>query len=492
VIPAIRGAAVLAAAALYLAGLAAVGLWASRRTRTGQDFFAAGRRIGPVTLALAAMAATLSGFTFIGGPGLLYARGFGALFIFLPVSLSAALSAWVLGVRLRLLGEARGLVTIPEAIGARYRSPAARRLAALSLLVAVVGYLATNFLALGLVTDALFGTGRVGGIWVGALVVLAYSIGGGILAGVYADVFQGSIMALASFLVFRLAMEVGGGLPDISRLLLEREPAFLAPWGTSSPLAGLSLFFVFGLGVLGQPHVLHKFYMVRDPLRLRWYPLAMTTAMVVTLLLLFGVGLAVKTEVLRGNLPPLASPDDATPAFLLRYASPALAGVLFAGVMAAIMSTVNAFLNIGAAALVRDLRAGGTAEPRHELRRGRVATLAIGVAAALAAQSAGTLVALLGIFGWGLFAATLVPSLGLGLTWTGGTRAGALASMATGLAITLAGELLGFLGLVTLPEGVTVSGLALATSLLVYLGVSGVGRRGRAPPDPDVGAIIGL
>lgn len=489
--PAIRSAAVLGAAAVYLAGLAVIGLWASRRTRTGQDFFVAGRRIGPVTLGLASMAATLSGFTFIGGPGLLYARGFGALFIFLPVSISAALSAWVLGARLRLLGEARGLVTIPEAIGARYRSKGAQQLAALSILVAVVGYLATNFLALGLVTDALFGTGRIAGIWIGAFVVLAYSIGGGILAGVYADVFQGSIMALASFLVFRLAMDVGGGLSGISRLLLEREPAFLAPWGSMSPLAGLSLFFVFGLGVLGQPHVLHKFYMVRDPRRLRWYPLAMTTAMVVTLLLLFGVGLAVKTEVLRGNLPPLANPDDATPAFLLRYASPVLAGVLFAGVVAAIMSTVNAFLSIGAAALVRDLRAS-RAGPEHELRRGRIATMAIGVVAALAAQSAGTLVALLGVFGWGLFAATLVPSLGLGLTWAGGTRLGALASMATGLGITLAGELLGFLKLVALPDGVAVSGVALAASLLVYLAVSVASRRGSAPPDPDVGAIIEL
>jgi hypothetical protein len=33
---------------------------------------------------------------------------------------------------------------------------------------------------------------------------------------------------------------------------------------------------VFGLGSLGQPHVIHKFYMLRDPRRLKWYPLLMT------------------------------------------------------------------------------------------------------------------------------------------------------------------------------------------------------------------------
>lgn len=477
-------------ALLYLLGLVVIGAWASRRTRTGQDFFAAGRSIGPITLALAAMAATLSGFTFIGGPGLLYSRGFGALMIFLPVSITATLSAGIVGTRLQLLGEARGLVTIPEAIGARYRSQAAQGLAAVSILIAVIGYLATNLLALGLVTDALFGTGRGTGIWIGAVAVLAYSIGGGILAGVYADVFQGIIMAGASVLVFVLALSTGGGLGEISRTILAADPGFLRPWGTMSPFAALSLFFVFSLGVLGQPHVLHKFYMVKDPMRIRWFPLANTLAMVVTLLLLFGVGLAMKALVVRGELPALINPDDATPTFLLRFASPALSGVLFAGVVAAIMSTVNSFLNIGAAAMVRDLPGAFGKVTRNELRSGRIATLVIGVAAGLAAQSTGTLVALLGIFGWGLFAACLVPSLALGLTWAGGTRYGALASMGCGLFVTLLGELLGYFKVYTVPGGVTVAGIALSLSLLVYLIVSLATRRGSPPPDRDVQLII--
>jgi chromosomal replication initiator protein len=56
-----------------------------------------------------------------------------------------------------------------------------------------------------------------------------------------------------------------------------------------TPLAALSFFFVFGLGTLGQPHVVHKYYMLRDPRRLRWYPLLMTGALVISLLLYFGL-----------------------------------------------------------------------------------------------------------------------------------------------------------------------------------------------------------
>jgi Na+/proline symporter len=487
-----RQPAVLLTAAAYALITAAIGIWASRRTRSAADFFTAGRRLGPFALGVAAMASTLSGFTFIGGPGLLYSVGLGALLIFLPASLSNCLSAWVLAKRLRLLGEARNLLTIPDAIGVRYHSPAAQGLAAVAMLVAIVGYLATNLLALGLVIDALFATGLGTGIWIGTAAVLAYSVAGGILAGVYTDVFQGVVMAIASGLVFLAALRVGGGLGQMSATILAREPAFLGPWGTLAPLAGLSFFFVFGVGVLGQPHVLHKFYMLKDPLRLRWYPLIMTLAMVVTLLLLFGVGLVMKAEVIRGALPPLGRPDDATPVFLLRFVSPWVAGMLFAGVAAAIMSTVNSFLNVGAAAISHDLpravgRRGGNA-----LRTGRLATLAIGLLAASVAQASGTLVAFLGIFGWGLFAATLVPSLAIGLNWKGGTRAGAIASIAVGLGATLVGETLGFLRVYALPHGVTVSGLALVLALLTYLGVSRLTRASTPELEPDVKLVLEL
>src|ERR1051325_2285614 len=276
-----------------------------RRTRTAKDFYMAGGGIGIWALSIAAMAATLSGFAFIGGPGLLYTLGLGAVFIVLPASLTNTLTAWVLAKRMRILGEVRGLLTVPDAIGARYRSPAAQGLAGVAILVAIIGYMATNFLARGLVVDAIFGTGLGAGIWIGTGVVLAYSAAGGMLAGVYTDVFQGGVMALASVLVFRYALASGGGLGGISRTILASDPGFLSPWGKLSPLAALSFFFVFGVGVLGQPHVVHKFYMIKDPLRLKWYPALMTAALMVTLLLYFGVGVAVKARGAAGALAQL-------------------------------------------------------------------------------------------------------------------------------------------------------------------------------------------
>lgn len=467
---------IIGVALAYFAVVAAIGVWAARRTRSASDFFVAGQGIGLWTMAIAAMAATLSGFAFIGGPGLLYTLGLGAVFIILPIGVTGTLQAWTLAKRLRLLAELRGLITVPDAIAARFKSRLARGLAAVAMLVAIVGYMATNILALGVVIDSIFGTGLVAGLWIGMTITLAYSVSGGILAGVYTDLFQGALMAGASILVFLYTIKVGGGEVGTARTILSADAPFLAPWGTITPLAALSFFFVFGIGSLGQPHVVHKFYMLRDPRKLKWYPLIMSVTIVITQLLFVGVGLAVKALEVRGEIAPLARADDATPTFLLTFTPLLLSALVFSGVAAAIMSTMNSFMSVGAAALTHDLPLALGRRVTNELFWGRVSTVAIAVVATVVAGMSGTLVAFLGIFGWGLFASTLVPALAIGLNWTGATRAGAVASIATGLVVTLVFETLAYRKVFTFPAGVTATALALVSSLLVFFVVSWLTR----------------
>jgi Na+/proline symporter len=360
-----------------------------------------------------------------------------------------------------------------------------------AILVAIVGYMATNALAMGYVLDAIFGVGITWGIWIGIGITLAYSVAGGILAGIYNDVFQGTLMALASALVFLFVLSVNGGMGGVSRAIMPADPAFLGPWGKMTPLAALSFFFVFGMGSLGQPQGVHKYYMLRDPRQLKWYPLLKTLGLVLVLLLYFGVGVGVKALVAGGRMAPLATPDSATPSFLLGFTPRVLAALVFAGVAAATMSAVNSFINIGAAAVTHDLPIAFGRAVANELRWGRVATLVIAVLAALVAQFSGSMVAFLGVFGWGLFGSTLVPALAFGLNWEGATKAGAIASIATGLAVTLLFETLAFFKVYAFPTGVTVSGLSLVLSILVFFAVSWMTRRTAAASlDPDVRLVM--
>ena len=56
----------------YLAVCIGVGIWALRRTKSPRDFFMAGRDLGILVTGLAVFSSTMSGFGFVGGPGLVY------------------------------------------------------------------------------------------------------------------------------------------------------------------------------------------------------------------------------------------------------------------------------------------------------------------------------------------------------------------------------------------------------------------------------------
>jgi Na+/proline symporter len=231
--------------------------------------------------------------------------------------------------------------------------------------------------------------------------------------------------------------------------------------------------------------------MLRDPKQLKWYPLLKTVGQIVVLLLFFGVGVGVKALVSAGQMAPLAKPDEATPSFLLHFTPALLAALVFAGAASATMGAVNSFINIGAAVVTHDLPLALGRPLGNELRWGRIATLVIAVLSALIAQYSGALVAFLGVFGWGLFASTIVPALAVGLNWTGATRAGAITSIATGLVVTLALETLAFFKVYAFPSGVSGTAVALVLSLLAFFGVSWLTRQDApAQLDADVALVM--
>jgi Na+/proline symporter len=170
-----------------------------------------------------------------------------------------------------------------------------------------------------------------------------------------------------------------------------------------------------------------------------------------------------------------------------------LAALVFSGIAAATMSAANSFINIGAAIVTHDLPVAFGRRVKDELLWGRATTILIAVAAAITAQRSGTMVAFLGIFGWGLFASTLVPALAVGLNWQGATREGAIASILTGLVITLALETAAYLKVFRFPAGVTASAVAMVSSFLVFFVVSWLTRRSaQSAIDPDIRLVMEL
>ena len=491
-----RDVVILGCVLVYLVVCIAVGLWAMRRTHSASDFFMAGRSLGVIVTGMAIFSTTLSGFAVVGGPGLVYSMGTSSLWIVITSSMGFVLSSFLLAKRLRMFAELCDTVSLPDAVAARYGSESTRFLTAIAILLGVMGYLATQILAMATVLKSLIEQTAKTEIslttcmLISLLVLVFYCVTGGIIASVYTDVFQGLIMMVGGTLVFFAALSVVDGGPVAAvQVIFADDPEAIGPWGSLGMLGCLSWYFLFVVGGAGQPHIITKNMMVRRIEDARNILPVALLGYVFSALLWISIGLAMRALVLQGAHPELEGADSAAAEFLQFYAHPLLAGVVFAGLFAAIMSTADAFLNIGAAAVVHDIpRALGRRPLERELLWARIATVIIAVAAGLFAlyshyQNA-RLVAILGAFGWGTFAAALVPTVAIGFNWKRATPLAANVAILTSLAFNFSVEVFG----VRIPYGISAGALSLLLSLVLFLGISLASK----PPilDPDVEAVM--
>jgi SSS family transporter len=493
-----RNLIVFVSVAIYMAMCVGVGLWALRRTKSTKDFFMAGRDLGMMVTALAVFSSTLSGFGFVGGPGLVYRMGISSLWMIVCTSIGYCISFYLLGKRIRLIAEVRETVSLPDAVAARYNSEATRFFTAIAIVLGVFGYLGTQILAMATVLKDILANIE----WLPAMeldicmtisiaVLVFYCVTGGIVASVYTDMVQGSVMVVAAIMVFIATIfAVDGGMMGTATTIMQDDPEAISPWGTLGIMGCLSWYFLFALGGAGQPHVITKLMMNKRISDAKYILPVSIIGYSLSALLWISIGLAMRALVLQGVHPELASADDAAPQFLQHYAHPLLAGIVFAGLFAAIMSTADGFLNIGAAAVVHDIpKALGIKSIPNELLWARIATLSIAIVSGIFAfilDSRGDLVALVGAFGWGTFAAAIVPTVAIGFNWKRATATAAVTAIIISLTVNFGIKLFE----IAIPYGIDGGAIALLLSLTVFFAISFASK----PPalDADIEAIMDL
>jgi Na+/proline symporter len=488
---ALRDPIAVGSVAFYMLVCIGVGIWAARRTSSTRDFFMAGRRLGVFVTGAAIFSSQMSGFGFVGGPGLVYSMGMASVWMVITTGVGFAVTDFLLAKRLRLFAGLYNALSLPDLVAVRYGSEPCRFLTALAILLGVMGYLATQILAMAIVLQSLVESsdflpelGLPACAAISTAVLVFYCVTGGVIAGVYTDAFQGVIMAIAGMLVFAVAVSVASAeTGGMGALLVTDDPESVGPWGTYGIIGCLSWYFLFALGGAGQPHTLTKRMMVERPADLRFVPLVAAAGYTLTALLWVGIGLAMRSLVIHGSHPELATADAAAPEFLQHYVHPVLSGLVFAGLFAAIMSTADSFLNLGAAAVVHDIpKALRGRSLDHELLWARVATIGLGVAAAAFALYSHyqneRMIALLGAFGWGTFAAALVPTLAIGLNWTRATPRAVVAAIVAGLGLNFGIEVFD----VAIPYNVAPGALSLLVSTTLFMGISLASKPRPLPP----------
>jgi sodium/proline symporter len=188
----------------------------------------------------------------------------------------------------------------------------------------------------------------------------------------------------------------------------------------------------FGPGYPGQPHILVRFMALKDPKKMRQAAIIGITWSVLSMIGAIAVGL-----VGRAMLGELADKDQVMPSLAMKLMHPGVAGIMIAGAIAAMMSTVDSQLLVAASAVEQDIYIrlfGGKAHGKSAVWIGRITIVALG-AAAIPIAWGGSSVLDKVLDAWGILGASLGPVVTLGLLTKRANRHGAFLGMAAGVSV---------------------------------------------------------
>lgn len=421
---------------IYNALLIAVGIWASRRNASVEDFFLAGRGLGAWVAAISASASSSSAWTLLGVSGAAFTWGLPALWLF-PATVGGFLLNWYwVAPRLKTLAAQQGAVTLSSVLApasfAAQRS-LVLRVAGVIIVFCFVFYVASQFEAAGKAFAAVFGLSKDLSILTGAAIVLAYTLLGGFWAVSVTDTVQGLLMFAAALLLPVMALlAVGGPLELLAGLELRA--------GAGSPLAGMSLAMVIlfvigtlgiGIGYPGQPHVVNRFMALRDARSLQQgRVIAITWAVIVYAgMLLLGLCARVLYSELADSEQVLFHAAE-------KLLPPLLAGIMLAAVLSAIMSTADSQLLVAASAISHDW---GLGEGRSDngLTRSRITVVIVLLAATVLALVWRADIFSRVLFAWAALGSAFGPVLLLRLAGRELRAGSTLAAMLAGFGFTV-------------------------------------------------------
>jgi SSS family solute:Na+ symporter len=413
--------------AITVALMLAVGIAVARKVDgDSANYLVAGRSLGVPLVAVALTTAAVDSNATVGNTDLSSSYGFWAG---ASLALGLAICLTLAGLFLAKPMNRMGLYTLGDFFARRYD----RRVevtASVLMIFAFTILLAGNLVALGFMVEYFTPMSYEVGIVVAVLLILAYTIGGGLYSDAYTAVLQAVITVVATIALFMwVAAEYGMSLPvgmgpfDLGQLTDSSQGAVIN-WATLISL---------GIGDLVAIDFMQRIFAARTPeiAQRSCYIGAAFTA---------GIGIIWSLIALSATDALGLSIDDGPVMYqLLDAQAPTLLAVLsLSGIVAASFSTASgAILATSAVAVrnifgVRRIVADDQTDPLLRwTRMAMVPVVLLGVFFAIRVSQTGILLAL----AFDVMLACLVAPFILGLFWRGSTSIAALVSCGVGLVV---------------------------------------------------------
>jgi len=197
-----------------------------------ENYFLADRKLGTWVLLGTMVATNFSAFTVFGTSGAGYRDGY-AFFPIMGFGTGfMALTFWILGRKIWLVGREHGVVTPPEMIRAVYGSPLLSFIFAVVMIVFTVPYLALQPMAAGYALEEVVGIPYLNGCLLVTGVIVLYTLRGGLRAVAWTDLFQGALMAVLLAISLILVAQYHGGFTIANQKVMATNPElFSRPGG---------------------------------------------------------------------------------------------------------------------------------------------------------------------------------------------------------------------------------------------------------------------
>ncbi|MEH6986601.1 sodium/proline symporter PutP [Cytobacillus firmus] len=424
----------LIAIIVYLVGMLLIGVLAARMTKDLSDYVLGGRGLGPGVAALSAGASDMSGWLMLGLPGAVYLGGMGEIWLPIGLAVGAYLNWQFVAKPLRVYTEvANDSITVPGYFENRFHdtSKILRVVSAIVILIFFTFYTSSSLVGGAILLENSFGMDYTLALWVGAAVILSYTLFGGFLAASWTDFIQGILMFLAMIIIPIVAIQELGGWNETMQKIGSMDTSYLDVY-SGATFVGVASLLAWGLGYFGQPHILVRFMGLRST---NDVPKARLIGMTWMIISLFGALFVGFAGIAYFADSPLANSETVFIMFSQVLFNPWVAGFLLAAILSAIMSTVDSQLLVSSSALAQDFYKSifrRNASQKEEMIVGRIAVLGIAIIAIFLGYNPESKVLELVSYAWAGFGAAFGPVIILSLFWKRMTRNGALAGIIVG------------------------------------------------------------
>ncbi len=453
--------ALIVAFLVYLGLVVAISVASSRRMSSQSEFLLGGQKLPGWVITISERASGESAWLLLGLTGAALTVGLGEIWTVIGCVAGILFLWFFIGGRVREALADTDAITLPELLAQKFGDErnTLRWLASLIIVFFFSFYVAAQMVGAGKILQktgiitgdwpAMFGP-EVWGIVLGAFIVIGYTLLGGFRAVVWTDLLQGTIMIVALVLLpiigwIELKQEHG----DIMAALAAVGPEKASWTGGLSGWPAFSLILgglAWGLGYMGQPHLLVRFMALPDPKevgKLRWLAGTWTVLAYGGAFMIGLVALGLYGGSLFGGDAEKVMPTMATlllPGWM--------AGIIISGAVAAMMSTADSQLLVVTSAFSEDISRRilrRELSPAGQVALSRLVVFLVGGAAfALALASKETVYGMVS-YAWSGLGASFGPVILLMITSKKFNGRGAIATMLAGTLVTIVWKNIGVL-----------------------------------------------